>query len=29
VTLPQTQSLALARDADGRFRFQVEGAAAS
>ena len=26
VTLPAQQSLALARDADGRFRFQVEGA---
>ena len=26
VALPQTQSLALARDTDGRFRFQVEGA---
>lgn len=25
VTLPATQSLALARDADGRFSFQVEG----
>jgi len=27
VTLPAQQSLALARDADGRFRFQVEGTA--
>jgi pyrimidine operon attenuation protein/uracil phosphoribosyltransferase len=27
VTLPEKQSLALARDTDGRFRFQVEGAA--
>ena len=27
VTLPAQQSLALVRDADGRFRFQVEGAA--
>jgi pyrimidine operon attenuation protein/uracil phosphoribosyltransferase len=25
VTLPETQSLALARDADGKFSFQVEG----